>query len=71
MVVLQAIQWIVELCDVLTKSQQAAVQPDADVDALNAEQEKFENTAQVRTTVPGEIAILNSSTTWCSKIFVR
>ena len=46
--IFQAIIWITELCEVLTKTQMDAVQPNADVDALSAEQQKFENTAQVR-----------------------
>ena len=46
--ILQAILWITELCDVLTKTQVEAVQPNADIDALNAEQQKFERTAHVR-----------------------
>ena len=46
--IFQAILWITELCEVLTKTQMEAVQPNADIDALNAEQQKFEKTAQVR-----------------------
>ena len=48
MSILQAILWITELCDVLTKTQVEAVQPNADIDALNVEQQKFERTAHVR-----------------------
>ncbi len=44
---LQAIRWISELCDVLTKTQLEALQPNADVDALHADQQKFEETAKV------------------------
>ena len=44
----KAIIWITELCDVLTKTQVEAVQPNVDIDALNAEQQKFERTAHVR-----------------------
>ncbi len=44
---LQAIAWISELCQVLTETQVQATQPNADIDALHAEQQKFESTAQV------------------------